>query len=40
MEDAGTQALLGPMKPFGMDLDVRSNRSSIISQDEVDDAHQ
>ncbi|KAJ9586259.1 hypothetical protein L9F63_020093, partial [Diploptera punctata] len=25
---------LKPMKPFGMDLDVTSNRSSIISQDE------
>ncbi|XP_063229308.1 uncharacterized protein LOC134534737 [Bacillus rossius redtenbacheri] len=25
---------LKPMKPFGMDLDVSSNRSSIISQDE------
>nr|CAD7261345.1 unnamed protein product [Timema shepardi] len=26
---------LKPMKPFGMDLDVSSNRSSIISQDET-----
>ncbi|PNF15288.1 hypothetical protein B7P43_G01028 [Cryptotermes secundus] len=25
---------LKPMKPFGMDLDITSNRSSIISQDE------
>ncbi|XP_034938882.1 uncharacterized protein [Chelonus insularis] len=40
IEDQGaTQALLGPMKPFSMDLDVGSNRSSIISQDENDDIH-
>lgn len=32
-----TQALLGPTKPFGMDLDVKSNRSSIISQEETDE---
>lgn len=24
-------------KPFSMDLDVRSNRSSIVSQDETDE---
>ncbi|XP_046383530.1 uncharacterized protein LOC124154075 [Ischnura elegans] len=29
-----SEGLLKPMKPFGMDLDVSSNRSSIISQDE------
>ncbi|XP_015587634.1 uncharacterized protein LOC107264171 isoform X2 [Cephus cinctus] len=40
IEDPGTQALLGPMKPFGMDLDLRSNRSSIISQEETDEVHQ
>ncbi|XP_029674088.1 uncharacterized protein LOC115242142 [Formica exsecta] len=33
-----TQALLGnSTKPFAMDLDVRSNRSSIISQEENDE---
>ncbi|KAG7207707.1 hypothetical protein KM043_009325 [Ampulex compressa] len=37
-EGQGTQALLGSMKPFGMDLDVMSNRSSIISQEETDEA--
>ncbi|XP_066595175.1 uncharacterized protein [Prorops nasuta] len=30
-------ALDSTSKPFGMDLDVSSNRSSIISQDETDD---
>ncbi|XP_046432787.1 muscle M-line assembly protein unc-89 isoform X1 [Neodiprion fabricii] len=40
IEEPGAQPLLGPMKPFGMDLDVRSNRSSTISQEEADDAHQ
>ncbi|KAF4523354.1 hypothetical protein B566_EDAN005508 [Ephemera danica] len=29
-----TAGSLKPMKPFGMDLDVHSNRSSVISQDE------
>ncbi|XP_063993944.1 microtubule-associated protein futsch isoform X1 [Diachasmimorpha longicaudata] len=39
-EGTGTQALLGTGKPFSMDLDVGSNRSSIISQEEADEAHQ
>ncbi|KAH0554233.1 uncharacterized protein LOC123263217 isoform X1 [Cotesia glomerata] len=36
-DPVATQALLGPMKPFAMDLDLGSNRSSIISQEETDD---
>ncbi|XP_053998731.1 uncharacterized protein LOC128887166 isoform X2 [Hylaeus anthracinus] len=37
--EEGTQTLLADSssKPFGMDLDVRSNRSSIVSQDESDE---
>ncbi|XP_031850082.2 uncharacterized protein LOC116435076 isoform X1 [Nomia melanderi] len=37
--EEGTQTLLvdSSSKPFGMDLDVRSNRSSIVSQDETDE---
>ncbi|XP_043683224.1 uncharacterized protein LOC122636263 isoform X1 [Vespula pensylvanica] len=35
------QQVLGSGKPFGMDLDVRSNRSSIVSQEETDEnSHQ
>ncbi|XP_035729426.1 uncharacterized protein LOC118444842 isoform X2 [Vespa mandarinia] len=35
------QQILGSGKPFGMDLDVRSNRSSIVSQEETDEnSHQ
>ena len=40
IEENGNQALLGPMKPFAMDLDVDSNRSSVISQEESDDVQQ
>ncbi|KZC06958.1 PREDICTED: uncharacterized protein DDB_G0284459 [Dufourea novaeangliae] len=38
--DEGAQTLLladTTSRPFGMDLDVRSNRSSIVSQDETDE---
>ncbi|XP_076168898.1 uncharacterized protein LOC143147504 isoform X3 [Ptiloglossa arizonensis] len=37
--EEGTQTLLADSssKPFGMDLDIRSNRSSIVSQDETDE---
>ncbi|KAK0163180.1 hypothetical protein PV327_006888 [Microctonus hyperodae] len=38
-DNSGTQALLGSMKPFSMDLDVGSNRSSVISQEETDNGH-
>ncbi|KAI4484788.1 hypothetical protein M0804_007354 [Polistes exclamans] len=35
------QTIINSGKPFGMDLDVRSNRSSIVSQEEIDDnSHQ
>ncbi|XP_046813577.1 uncharacterized protein LOC124421916 isoform X2 [Vespa crabro] len=35
------QQILGSGKPFSMDLDVRSNRSSIVSQEETDEnSHQ
>ncbi|CAL7941071.1 unnamed protein product [Xylocopa violacea] len=38
IEESTTQALIpGSVKPFSMDLDVRSNRSSIVSQDETDE---
>ncbi|KAK2578485.1 hypothetical protein KPH14_011651 [Odynerus spinipes] len=32
------QQFLGSAKPFSMDLDVRSNRSSIVSQEEADES--
>ncbi|KOC62495.1 hypothetical protein WH47_04155 [Habropoda laboriosa] len=37
IEEGTSSFLRGSGKPFSMDLDVRSNRSSIVSQDETDE---